>query len=57
MIGFVQRRYTVNETDGGSVPVCIEVKNADGVECLVNFPFDIRFLTVEESTGNEGSIS
>ena len=56
MIGFVQTEYTVDETDD-RVTVCIEVKNPTEADCLVNFPFDVRFLTIEESAGNKDSIT
>ena len=56
MVGFAQREYTVDETDG-RLRVCIQVENATEVECLVNFPFDVRFFTIEESASNKDSMS
>ena len=57
MVGFAQREYTVDETEDGRLRVCIQVENATEVECLVNFPFDVRFFTIEESASNKDSMS
>ena len=49
---FVGFRETVYEvTEGNDVTVCVEVRNSPG-GCTVNFPFDISFETIDNSSGN-----
>ena len=50
MVGFRQTSYTVDE--GGIVAFCVDVEGASRTNCVVNFPFNIRFNTSDSSAGN-----
>ena len=51
-LGFIDSSYEADEREG-SVPVCIEVKAS---ECIVNFAFNISFMTVDGSAGECNSL-
>ena len=50
--GFIDLPYEADEREG-SVPVCIEVKAS---ECIINFAFNISFMTTDGSAGECNSL-
>ena len=50
VVGLEQVEYTVEEEDG-MIEVCVKVLSPD-IDCPVDFPFEVKFFTVEVTAGN-----